>query len=216
MLGLPDKPVEVDVPKDLLSSISTPMPQCNAEFPLPVAFPPQSMTNILAGWLANQGIKQAHVAETQKNAPVTFFFNGGFEKQYYNEERHMISSPKVTTYDEDPKMSVQAVTNKVAEVIRKGDKEFVIPVEAISTTDKAVTMGPYKACEEAGYILLITAEDGNAEQMINPETGATHMACTTNLVSLIMTGGPKKFDFTVDKKDGEDEEGAVRCGADGA
>jgi 2,3-bisphosphoglycerate-independent phosphoglycerate mutase len=67
----------------------------------------------------------------------------------------------------------------------------------------------YEACQEAGYILLITADHGNAEQMINPETGQPHTAHTTNPVPFIMTGDPTKFKFTVDKKDGEEEEGAL-------
>ena len=81
-------------------------------------------------------------------------------------------------------------------------------MEAITKTDAAVGT-VYKACQEKGYILLITADHGNAEQMINPETGAPHTAHTTNKVPFIMTGDPKKFKFTVDKKDGEEEEGAL-------
>lgn len=81
-------------------------------------------------------------------------------------------------------------------------------VEAIGKTDAAVST-VYKACEEAGYILLITADHGNAEQMLNPDTGAPHTAHTTNPVPFIMTGDPKKYKFTVDKKDGEEEEGAL-------
>lgn len=81
-------------------------------------------------------------------------------------------------------------------------------VEAIGKTDAAVRT-VYKACEEAGYILLITADHGNAEQMLNPDTGAPHTAHTTNPVPFIMTGDPKKYKFTVDKKDGEEEEGAL-------
>ncbi|KAH9926485.1 cofactor-independent phosphoglycerate mutase [Fomitopsis serialis] len=222
VLGLPDKPMEVDVPKNL--HIST-MSRYNAEFPFPVAFPPLPMTNVLAEWLAKEGVKQAHVAETEKYAHVTFFFNGGVEKQFAAEERHMIPSPKVATYDKEPKMSVQSVADKVAEIVKKGDHEFVMcnfappdmvghtgiydaAVEAISHTDAAVGT-VYKACQEAGYILLITADHGNAEQMVNPQTGAPHTAHTTNPVPFIMTGDPKKLKFTVDKKDGEEEEGAL-------
>jgi len=222
VLGLPDKPMEVDVPKNL--HIST-MSRYNAEFPFPVAFPPLPMTNVLAEWLAKEGVKQAHVAETEKYAHVTFFFNGGVEKQFAAEERHMIPSPKVATYDKEPKMSVQGVADKVAEIVKKGEHEFVMcnfappdmvghtgiydaAVEAISHTDAAVGT-VYKACQEAGYILLITADHGNAEQMVNPQTGAPHTAHTTNPVPFIMTGDPKKFKFTVDKKDGEEEEGAL-------
>ncbi|KAJ8517211.1 hypothetical protein ONZ45_g5587 [Pleurotus djamor] len=221
VFGLPDKPMEVDIPKDL--HITT-MSRYNAEFPFPVAFPPQAMDNVLAEWLGKHGIKQAHIAETEKYAHVTFFFNGGVEKQFEQEERHMIASPKVATYDKLPKMSVQAVADKVAEVVLKGEHEFVMcnfappdmvghtgvydaAVEAITHTDAAVGT-VYKACQEAGYILLITADHGNAEQMINPETGAPHTAHTTNPVPFIMTGDPKKYSFIQDDdevKAGEDE-----------
>ena len=83
-------------------------------------------------------------------------------------------------------------------------------VEAISNTDKAVGT-VYKACQEAGYILLITADHGNAEQMINPETGAPHTAHTTNPVPFIMTGDPKKYAFIEDKDKDSDEEGGALC-----
>ncbi|OCH90035.1 cofactor-independent phosphoglycerate mutase [Obba rivulosa] len=222
VFGLPDKPIEVDIPKDL--HITT-MSRYNIDFPFPVAFPPQAMTNVLAEWLAKQGVKQAHVAETEKYAHVTFFFNGGVEKQFENEDRHMIPSPKVPTYDKKPEMSVQGVADKVAELVKKGEQEFIMcnfappdmvghtgvydaAVEAITATDKAVGT-VYKACEEAGYILLITADHGNAEQMINPDTGNPHTAHTTNPVPFIMTGDPKKLQFSVDKKDGEEDEGAL-------
>ncbi|KAI0726843.1 cofactor-independent phosphoglycerate mutase [Fomitopsis betulina] len=222
ILGQLDKPIDVNVPKNL--HINT-MSRYNAEFPFPVAYPPQAMTNVLAEWLSKEDIKQIHVAETEKYAHVTFFFNGGVEKQFAAEERAMIPSPKVATYDKEPKMSVQGVADKVAELVKKGEYEFVMcnfappdmvghtgvfnaAVEAIGYTDKAVGT-VYKACEEAGYILLITADHGNAEQMINPETGAPHTAHTTNVVPFIMTGDPKKLKFTVDKKDGEEDEGAL-------
>ncbi|KAI0352207.1 cofactor-independent phosphoglycerate mutase [Trametes cingulata] len=222
VFGLPDKPMEVDVPKDL--HITT-MSRYNVDFPFNVAFPPQAMTNVLAEWLAKQGVKQAHVAETEKYAHVTFFFNGGVEKQFDQEERHMIPSPKVATYDKDPKMSVHGVAERVAELVRKGEHEFIMcnfappdmvghtgvydaAVEAITHTDQAVGT-VYKACEEAGYILMVTADHGNAEQMINPETGAPHTAHTTNPVPFIMTGDPKVLTFAEDKKDGEEEEGAL-------
>jgi 2,3-bisphosphoglycerate-independent phosphoglycerate mutase len=83
-------------------------------------------------------------------------------------------------------------------------------VEAIGKTDAAVGT-VYKACQEAGYLLLITADHGNAEQMLNPDTGAPHTAHTTNPVPFIMTGDPEKFKFTVDKKDGEEEEEGALC-----
>ncbi|KAG6828120.1 hypothetical protein H0H92_009141 [Tricholoma furcatifolium] len=230
VLGLPDKPMKVEVPKNL--HITT-MSRYNAEFPFPVAFPPQAMDNVLAEWLGKEGVKQAHIAETEKYAHVTFFFNGGVEKQFPNEERHMIASPKVATYDLDPGMSAQGVADKVAEVLKEGTHEFVMcnfappdmvghtgkyeaAVDAITATDAAVGT-IYKAAEEAGYVLLITADHGNAEQMINPETGAPHTAHTTNPVPFIMTGGKDKWRFKQDgegKKEGDDngngeEEGAL-------
>ncbi|EGN93525.1 hypothetical protein SERLA73DRAFT_78418 [Serpula lacrymans var. lacrymans S7.3] len=202
LLGKLDTPIELDIPKDL--HIST-MSRYNAEFPFTVAFPPQAMTNVLAEWLGKQGVKQSHIAETEKYAHVTFFFNGGVEKQYPLEERHMIPSPKVATYDLEPGMSVQNVADKVAEVLKNGENEFVMcnfappdmvghtgdyqaAVKAITKTDAAVgTIAA--ACKETGYVLLITADHGNAEQMLNAETGAPHTAHTTNKVPFIMVGG---------------------------
>ncbi|PAV19914.1 cofactor-independent phosphoglycerate mutase [Pyrrhoderma noxium] len=220
IFGVEDKPIEIEVPKDL--SITT-MSRYNSDFPFPVAFPPQVMTDVLAETLSKQGVKQAHVAETEKYAHVTFFFNGGVEKQFENEERHMIPSPKVPTYDKQPEMSVQGVADKVAELVKKGEHDFIMcnfappdmvghtgifdaAVKAIGATDAAVG-AVYKACEEAGYILLITADHGNAEQMINPETGEPHTAHTTNKVPFIMTGDPKKLGFKEDKVVAEGEEG---------
>ncbi|KAG2024142.1 phosphoglycerate mutase, variant 2 [Coprinopsis cinerea AmutBmut pab1-1] len=166
------------VPKDL--GIFT-MSQYKKEFPFKVAFPPQAMTNVLAEWLAKKGLRQAHVAETEKYAHVTFFFNGGVEKQFEGEDRFMIPSPKVATYDLDPKMSVHGVAEKVAELLDKNEYDFVMcnfappdmvghtgvydaAVTAITETDKAVGT-IYKAAEKNGYILLITADHGNAEQV---------------------------------------------------
>lgn len=102
------------------------MSQYNAQFPFSIAFPPQAMTNVLAETLAKAGVKQAHVAETEKYAHVTFFFNGGVEKQFENEERFMIPSPKVPTYDQQPEMSVQSVADKVAELVKEDKYEFVM------------------------------------------------------------------------------------------
>jgi len=199
------------------------MSRYNAEFPFPVAFPPQAMTNVLAEWLSKQGVSQAHIAETEKYAHVTFFFNGGLEKQFPAEERHMIASPKVATYDKQPGMSAQGVADKVAEVVKSKKHEFVMcnfappdmvghtgvyeaAVEAITATDKAVGT-VYDACVEAGYVLLITADHGNAEQMINLETGAPHTAHTTNQVPFIMTA--QGLEFSSDEEAEGEEGGAL-------
>ncbi|EIN04598.1 cofactor-independent phosphoglycerate mutase [Punctularia strigosozonata HHB-11173 SS5] len=225
VFGFPDPPVDVPIPKDL--HITT-MSRYNPEWTFPVAFPPQAMTNVLSEWVAKQGLKQCHIAETEKYAHVTFFFNGGVEKQFEHEERHMISSPKVATYDKQPEMSVQGVADKVAEVLKSGEHDFVMcnfappdmvghtgvydaAVQAISATDKAVGT-VYRAAQEAGYVLLITADHGNAEQMINPETGAPHTAHTTNKVPFIIAGvNGKEWTFEEEKKVGDEEEEGALC-----
>jgi 2,3-bisphosphoglycerate-independent phosphoglycerate mutase len=203
------------------------MSRYNTEFTFPIAFPPQAMTNVLAEVIGNAGFKQAHVAETEKYAHVTFFFNGGVEKQFAGEERHMIQSPRVATYDLQPEMSVQGVADKVAELVKKGEHEFVMcnfappdmvghtgkydaAVKAITFTDAAVGT-IYKACEEAGYVLLITADHGNAEQMINAETGEPHTAHTTNKVPFIMTGNPEEITLKEDEEGAEGEEAGALC-----
>jgi 2,3-bisphosphoglycerate-independent phosphoglycerate mutase len=167
--------------------------------------------------------------EMEKYAHVTFFFNGGVEKQYENEERHMIPSPKVATYDKEPKMSAHGIAERVAELLKKGEHEFIMSnfappdmvghtgvyntaVEAISETDEAVgTIA--KAAKDAGYILAITMDHGNAEQMINPETGAPHTAHTTNPVPFIVTGGIKLVtdDDKAEDDDSEEQEPGALC-----
>jgi len=113
----------LEIPKDI--EIFT-MSQYKKEFPFKVAFPPQAMTNVLAEWLSKKGIRQAHVAETEKYAHVTFFFNGGVEKQFEGEERYMVPSPKVSTYDLQPEMNAKGVALKVKELLEKGTDEFVM------------------------------------------------------------------------------------------
>ncbi|KAJ6608969.1 cofactor-independent phosphoglycerate mutase [Mycena sp. CBHHK59/15] len=222
VIGLPDKPMEVTVPKDL--GITT-MSRYNADFPFPVAFPPQAMTNVLAEWLAVHEVKQAHIAETEKYAHVTFFFNGGVEKKFALEERFMIPSPKVATYDLQPEMSVQAVADKVASVVESKEYDFVMcnfappdmvghtgnfdaAVSAITHTDAAVGT-VYAACQAAGYVLLITADHGNAEQMRNAETGAPHTAHTCNPVPFILADSGEYALVPEDAKAADEEEGAL-------
>lgn len=140
VLGKLDDVVDTEIPKDLVRVLLlepdhrltahlqhiTSMARYSADFPFPVAYPPQRMTNVLAEWLSKKGLKQAHIAETEKYAHVTFFFNGGVEKQFEKEERHLIASPKVATYDLQPQMSAQEVADKVAEVVKSKENEFVM------------------------------------------------------------------------------------------
>lgn len=124
LLGVDNSPLpDFPYPKDIYI---TTMTQYKTDYPFLVAFPPQRMHDVLAEWLAKKGIKQCHVAETEKYAHVTFFFNGGVEKQFENEVRDMISSPRVATYDLEPKMSCQAVADKLADRIGEGNFEFLM------------------------------------------------------------------------------------------
>ncbi|KAJ3993598.1 PGM protein [Lentinula boryana] len=230
VLGSLDDSLDIPVPKDL--HITT-MSQYNPTFPFPIAFPPQTMTNTLAQTLSLNSIHQSHVAETEKYAHVTFFFNGGIEKAFPNEHRYLIPSPKVPTYDQEPRMSVAGVADKVVELIHQSQSEFIMcnfappdmvghtgvfdaAVEAVSGTDEAVGV-IYEACMEKGYVLVITADHGNVEQMRDLETGEPYTAHTTNRVPFIVAApGGKGFEFEFRKDgegegegEGEEEEGAL-------
>ncbi len=152
------------------------MTQYKTDYPFPVAFPPQRMTDVLAEWLGKKQIKQCHVAETEKYAHVTFFFNGGVEKQFPGEEREMVPSPKVATYDLDPKMSAAGVADKLCERIGEGKFEFLMnnfappdmvghtgvykaAIEGVAATDKAIGE-VYEKCKKEGYVLFVTADHG--------------------------------------------------------
>lgn len=154
----------------------TTMTRYKTDFTFPMAFEPQAMDDVLAEWLGKQGLKQCHVAETEKYAHVTFFFNGGVEKQFDGEERELIASPKVATYDKDPKMSAGPVGDKLAERIKDGKFEFLMnnfappdmvghtgvyeaAIEGCTATDAAIGV-VLEACKEKGYILFVTADHG--------------------------------------------------------
>ncbi|KAI8923757.1 metalloenzyme [Entophlyctis helioformis] len=206
-LGMTPMPFETDkVPANL--SIST-MTQYKADFPFATIFPPQTMDNVLAEWLGKCGIPQNHIAETEKYAHVTFFFNGGSEAQYPLEDRELVPSPKVATYDLKPEMSAIEVAEKVAEVVATQKYPFVMcnfappdmvghtgvyerAIEGVQATDKGIGI-IFAACEAAGYTLFITADHGNAEKMFG-DNGQPHTAHTTNRVPFIMTSTTHKFD----------------------
>jgi len=164
------------------------------------------MGNVLAEWLAKKGLKQCHVAETEKYAHVTFFFNGGVEKQFENEERELIQSPRVATYDLQPEMSAIAVAEKLVERIKEGKFEFLMnnfappdmvghtgvyeaAIKGCAETDKAIGL-VYDACKENGYVLFVTADHGNAEEMLNEE-GKPKTSHTTNKVPFVMVNAPE-------------------------
>jgi len=193
----------------------TTMTRYNTKYDFPIAFPPQIMDDVLAEWLAKKGVKQCHVAETEKYAHVTFFFNGGVEKQFEGEERELIPSPRVATYDLQPEMSAMAVAEKLSERIKEGKFEFLMnnfappdmvghtgvyeaAIKGVAETDKAIGK-VYEACKEAGYILFVTADHGNAEEMMNEE-GKPKTSHTTNKVPFVMANAPEGWSLKL--KDG--------------
>ncbi len=175
------------------------------EFTLPVAFPPLVLEQILAAAWAEHGIKNLRVAETEKYAHVTYFFNGGVEKAFEGEERLLVPSWRGATYDLHPEMSAAEITREAAAaiegkafgalVVNFANADMVghtgkIPetVKAIETLD-ACFAGLEAACERSGALLLMTADHGNAEQMLDPKTGQPHTAHTTNPVPFILVNG---------------------------
>ncbi|KAJ2744214.1 hypothetical protein GGI20_003146 [Coemansia sp. BCRC 34301] len=197
--GIKPTPFDSRVPAGL--SIFT-MTQYKADFPFRAAFPPQKMTDVLAEWLAKQKVRQVHVAETEKYAHVTFFFNGGTEAQFEGETRDLIQSPRVATYDLQPAMSSAEVAAKVAEEIATNEYPFVMcnfappdmvghtgmyeaAVEAISATDRAIGV-IFEACKKNGYALFVTADHGNAEKMVSDDGASPHTAHTCSRVPFAM------------------------------
>ncbi|HJS24174.1 MAG TPA: 2,3-bisphosphoglycerate-independent phosphoglycerate mutase [Pyrinomonadaceae bacterium] len=167
-------------------------------FNLPVAFPPRQHHNVLAEVWGNTKVRNYRMAETEKYAHVTYFFNGGVEREYPFEHRLLVPSPKIATYDLQPEMSAFKVTDKVLRGIDEGDTDvFVINfanpdmVGHTGKLDKTIEACQYvdsclgwitKRIREARGITMITADHGNAEQMIDPTTGSPHTAHTTNPV----------------------------------
>ena len=167
-------------------------------FPLPVAFPPRKHENILADVFARFSVENFRLAETEKYAHVTYFFNGGTEKEFRCEQRLLVPSPKIATYDLEPEMSAFKITNNVLRFIDEGQTDVFIVnfanpdmVGHTGKLDKTIEACQYvdtclgwitKAVRVSRGSTLITADHGNAEQMIDPKTGQAHTAHTTNPV----------------------------------
>lgn len=177
------------------------------DWTLPVLFPPPEVKNHLGEVLSKAGLKQLRIAETEKYAHVTFFFNGGSDTKSPGEDHVLIPSPKVATYDKKPDMSVREVAERVVNEIEACDYDVIImnvanpdmvghtgvmdaAVEAVHATDIAVD-NILNAVEKAGGVGLISADHGNCELMFDPATGQPHTAHTTNPVPLILFD-PKK------------------------
>ena len=174
-----------------------------------VAFKKQPLKNTFGEVVSEAGLKQLRIAETEKYAHVTFFFNGGEEKQYPGEDRILVPSPKVETYDMQPEMSAYEVTDKVCEALENDKYDVVIlnfantdmvghtgslpaAIKAVETVDECVGR-IVKIIEEKKGNLLITADHGNAEQMIDYKTGEPHTAHTTNPVPIILVTDNKEY-----------------------
>lgn len=184
--------------------------QYDAEMPnVFVAFEPEELTNTFGEYISKKGYKQLRIAETEKYAHVTFFFNGGKEEKYEGEDRILIPSPKVPTYDMKPEMSAYEVTDEVLKRIDSKEYDVIIlnfancdmvghtgsfeaAVKAVEAVDECVGK-IVKAVKGQNGILLITADHGNAEQMINYETGGMYTAHTTNVVPLVLIGKDAKL-----------------------
>ncbi len=174
------------------------------EFEIPVAFPPDRMRNVFGEVLANLGLRQLRIAETEKYAHVTFFFNGGEEEPFEGEDRILIQSPQVATYDLQPEMCAPEMTEKMIKAIESDKYDVIISnfanpdmvghtgnfaatVQAIEALD--VCLGKlYTVVKAKGAHWIITADHGNAEKMRGDGTGQAHTAHTTNPVPLIYVG----------------------------
>jgi len=180
------------------------MTQYDQTFDIPQAFPPFSLARILAQVLADQGRTQYRTAETEKYPHVTYFFNGGYEPPYPGEERCLIPSQRVATYDLAPEMSAAGITDVLCRTIEQGHHDFllcnyanadmvghtgVLPavIQAVETVDRCLGR-VLASAEKAGARVIVTADHGNCEMMIDPVTGGVHTAHTTNPVPLVAVG----------------------------
>jgi 2,3-bisphosphoglycerate-independent phosphoglycerate mutase len=174
-----------------------------------VAFPPLVLSRIVAEVLADQGKSQFRTAETEKYAHVTYFLNGGFEAPFRGEVRVLVPSQKVATYDLAPEMSAAGVTDVLCRAIRSRDHDFILcnyangdmvghtgvlpaVIKAVETVDQCL-LRVLAAAARVDARLIVTADHGNCEMMIDPETGGPHTAHTTNPVPLVLVdpGGPR-------------------------
>jgi 2,3-bisphosphoglycerate-independent phosphoglycerate mutase len=180
------------------------MTQYDRTFGLPVAFGPEHHNMILADVFAQYGVKNLRVAETEKYAHVTYFFNGGVETQFPGEDRVLVPSQKVATYDLKPEMSAHGITDAVVRALQSREHDVLIinyanadmvghtgvldaAIKAVETIDSCLDTVVEQTSAVGGSV-IITADHGNAEQMVDPDTGEPFTAHTTNPVPLILIG----------------------------
>jgi len=169
-------------------------------------FPPVPLTHTLGETVASAGMTQLRIAETEKYAHVTFFLNGGEERTFDGEDRILVPSPKVATYDLQPEMSAGEVTDRLVEAIGSGSYDMIVvnyanpdmvghtgimaaALKAVETIDTCLGR-LQKAVTDAGGVMLVTADHGNIEQMRDPSSGDPHTAHTVNLVPLVLVNAP--------------------------
>lgn len=192
------------------------MTQYHEEFHCPVAFPPTLLTKTLGEIISNLGLKQLHVAETEKYAHVTFFFNGGREEPFPGEERILVPSPRgVATYDLKPEMNAYGITEKVLGALATEAYTFVVmnyantdmvghsgrmdaTIKAVQVVDDCLSK-VVPAAIDHGYVVLITADHGNADKMMD-ENGGPHTAHTTNWVPFILVSKGKQRELRPEGK----------------
>lgn len=174
------------------------------DFTAPIAFPSEKLNNVLGAHVASLGLHQLRIAETEKYAHVTFFFNGGRDKPFEGEDRILVPSPKVDTYDLQPSMSAPEVADRLVKAIHGNKYDIIIcnfanadmvghsgnyeaAIKAVETLDNCLGR-VWSALKQVGGEMIVTADHGNAELMMNEKTGQAHTSHTSNLVPLIYAG----------------------------
>jgi len=174
-----------------------------------IAFAPMVLKNVFAEYLSEKGLKQLHIAETEKYAHVTFFFNGGVEEPYAGEDRILVKSPDVATYDLQPEMNADEVTDKLVKAVEDDTYDVIIcnyanadmvghtgsfdaAVKSVEALDNCIGRVVEAVLKQGGE-LLITADHGNVEKMSNAKTGQAHTAHTVNPVPLLAISGTRKL-----------------------
>ncbi len=191
------------------------MTRYDKQFTLPYVVAPEALSNILANVMANLHLRNLRVAETEKYAHVTYFFNGGVEQPFPGEDRVLVPSPKVATYDLKPEMSASGIADAVVKAVNDTAFDVIVvnfanadmvghsgkippTIQAVETVDACLGR-IYTAVRQKGAAMMVTADHGNAEMMIDPATGGPHTAHTTNPVPLIIVSDQdKKFGLRPD------------------
>lgn len=182
------------------------------DFNISVAYPPDQLRNVFGEYISTHGLRQLRIAETEKYAHVTFFFNGGREIPFPGEDRLLVPSPAVATYDLQPEMSAQVMTDRLVEAILDNKYDVIVcnfanadmvghtgsfdaTVKAIETLDACLGRVD-AALQQVGGEMVVTADHGNAEQMCGEGTGQAHTAHTCNLVPFLYVGRPAEVAAT--------------------